>query len=876
MNKYLKRGAAIALAGAMCLSMAACGDKSGSKDSKKETKTLAQELGYGYLSEYHDLNVDLDWINSSDVSTAQGKLYFAGQYYDDQLGQSGAHLYCADPATGEVTEIPMAALESTDTSSQNLQAVTVSPDGSSYWTIIDTYTFVTSDDIATYDESSVTDEFVNGVGTIDATAEDATAEEAPAEEAATEEETAEEAPAEEATTEEEPAEDTAGDEAPAEEAPAEEAEAPVDDTAEAEASAEDNFDDSNAVVDNQETYTAYKYDMSGNQLLEIDLTDIVSSAEDWFYPQYVAQDGEGNLFVASDSKIYCFGADGSEKEHIELQDQWVSTMLSTGDGTVVANYYDSNAGNPVLCKVENGKLGDPITISGDGNFNSMNFYPGTGSTLMASDGNFLYSVDIGTGVATKMLSWLDSDINATNLAGVAAASEDQLLVLCNRFSMKGNNTYEMGTLTKTPASEIPERTLLTLGAEYLDSNIKDAVIDYNRKSNDYRITLVDYSQYNTEDDYTLSTQQLDRDVVSGNCPDIISITSGHQDKYIAKGALADLSALMEKDDSISQDDLVAGALKAYISDGKLYGMPYNFSLQTLIASVKLVGDRTSWTMADLAQVIDGLDDSVSVMEYTTQTDFLQQMVYQNMNQFVDYGKATCSFDSDAFKQLLAASAKLPTEEQLYGDSDDAIAISSDDTYQQLQSGDLLLTTSYISGDSYSIKEFYGLYNNKDFGMTNIGYPTDEGSGVQISVGGGLAISAKSKYTDAAWDFIKTLLSDDFQTDQWSFPVTKSAFDKAMAETMEKDYYTDENGEKVYYDQTAYVGDTEYTVPPLTQEQVDDFKTLVDNASVGGNYDSDIMDIVNEEAAAFFSGDKSADDVAALIQNRVSIYLGETS
>lgn len=558
-----------------------------------------------------------------------------------------------------------------------------------------------------------------------------------------------------------------------------------------------------------------------------------------------------------------------------MDNQWIMNMISTGDGTVVAEYFADGAGSATLCKVESGKLGDPITISGDGNFSSMNVYPGTGSTLMASDGNFLYSVDISTGASTKMLSWLDSDINATNLSGVAAASEDQILVLCSRFSMKGRDTYELGTLTKTPASEIPERTLLTLGAEYLDSNIKDAVIDYNRKSNDYRITLVDYSQYNTEDDYTLGTQQLDRDVVSGNCPDIISITSGHQEKYIAKGALADLSALMEKDDSISQDDLVAGALKAYISDGKLYGMPYCFNVQSLIASVKLVGDRTSWTMADLAQVIDGLDDTVSVMEYTTQTEFLQQMVYQNINQFVDYGKATCSFDSNAFKQLLAASSKLPTSDELYGDGDE-ISVASSDSYQMLQSGDLLLTTSYISGDSYSIKEFYGLYNNKNFGMVNIGYPTDEGSGVQISVSGGLAISAKSKYTDAAWDFIKTLLSDDFQTDQWGFPVTKTAFDKAMAATMEKDSYTDENGETVYYDQTAHIGDTEYTIPPLTQEQVDDFKAMVDNASVGGNYDSDILDIINEEAAAFFSGDKSADDVAALIQNRVSIYLGETS
>ncbi len=94
--------------------------------------------------------------------------------------------------------------------------------------------------------------------------------------------------------------------------------------------------------------------------------------------------------------------------------------------------------------------------------------------------------------------------------------------------------------------------------------------------------------------------------------------------------------------------------------------------------------------------------------------------------------------------------------------------------------------------------------------------------------------------------------------------------------MEKDFYTDENGEKVYYDQSTYIGDTEYTLEPLTQEQVDDFKAMIDGASVAGNYDSDIMDIINEEAEAYFSGDKSAEDVAALIQNRVGIYLGETS
>ena len=195
MNKYLKRGAAILLSGAMCLSMAACGDKGESKDGKNETKTLAQELGYGYLSEYHDLDVKLDWINSGNVSTSQGKLYFAGQFYDEETLTSESRLYAADPTTGEVTEIPMAPLKSDENSSENLQAVTVSPDASSYWTVIDRYVFPTYED-----DTAVT---FNA--------------DAAGEEAVTEEATAEEAPAEEAPAEEAPAEDTTGDVAPAEE-----------------------------------------------------------------------------------------------------------------------------------------------------------------------------------------------------------------------------------------------------------------------------------------------------------------------------------------------------------------------------------------------------------------------------------------------------------------------------------------------------------------------------------------------------------------------------------------------------------------------------------------------------------------------------------
>ena len=170
---------------------------------------------------------------------------------------------------------------------------------------------------------------------------------------------------------------------------------------------------------------------------------------------------------------------------------------------------------------------------------------------------------------------------------------------------------------------------------------------------------------------------------------------------------------------------------------------------------------------------------------------------------------------------------------------------------------------------------YRLYTREN-GIVRIGYPTDTGNGAILDINGGLAIGVKSKNQEGAWEFIKTMLSDEVQENQWGLPVTNAAFDKVLAQAMEQQYYTDENGEKVYMESTGYIGNTEYKMGDLTQEQADAFRDYVNGATVSGNYDTNIMDIVIEESAAYFAGDKTVDEVASLIQNKVSIYLGEIS
>ena len=61
---------------------------------------------------------------------------------------------------------------------------------------------------------------------------------------------------------------------------------------------------------------------------------------------------------------------------------------------------------------------------------------------------------------------------------------------------------------------------------------------------------------------------------------------------------------------------------------------------------------------------------------------------------------------------------------------------------------------------------------------------------------------------------------------------------------------------------------------MTQEQADKLMELIESTDKVANYDSSIYDIVTEQAAAFFAGQKSAEEVAKLVQSKANIFVNE--
>ena len=104
---------------------------------------------------------------------------------------------------------------------------------------------------------------------------------------------------------------------------------------------------------------------------------------------------------------------------------------------------------------------------------------------------------------------------------------------------------------------------------------------------------------------------------------------------------------------------------------------------------------------------------------------------------------------------------------------------------------------------------------------------------------------------------------------------KSEAMKNLEKGMERPYWEDEDGNKEYYDYTYWNGDTEVIIDPLTREEVDKLYDYISKVDKTYYYDEELSNIINEEAAAFFEGQKSAKDVANIIQNRVQLYINES-
>ena len=397
-----------------------------------------------------------------------------------------------------------------------------------------------------------------------------------------------------------------------------------------------------------------------------------------------------------------------------------------------------------------------------------------------------------------------------------------------------------------------------------------------------RIEVVDYSQFNTDEDYSAGLTKLTTEIMSGNLPDILSLQGMPYQQLAAKGLLEDLYPYIDADAEIKRDDFLPNVLQALEENGKLCSTISTFNIVTLAGAAQIVGDKPGWSYSDVVAALARMPEGCTVLDqFTTSGDILRDMLTIDADYYIDWATGQCRFDSKEFADLLTFS-------KLFPNAFDSMNFNWDE-YQsdnaRISEGKQLLTRLYLgSFDDITRTE-------AEFGgnITYIGFPTASGVGSYLNVSSGYAMSANCADKDAAWQFLRGFMTEkglDTQGYYWGFPANRSLLEKQLKEAMTIEYEKDENGnyrldpdtgERIPIARGGFWTDGMDEPKPyysLTQEQADKVMEVINTATKLYSQNTAVLDIITEQTDAFFAGQKTAEEVGKLVQGKMNIYVNE--
>jgi ABC-type glycerol-3-phosphate transport system substrate-binding protein len=187
----------------------------------------------------------------------------------------------------------------------------------------------------------------------------------------------------------------------------------------------------------------------------------------------------------------------------------------------------------------------------------------------------------------------------------------------------------------------------------------------------------------------------------------------------------------------------------------------------------------------------------------------------------------------------------------------------------------LLFESFVLMDS----ETY-MFHKAEWGedVAFVGYPGGAGNGMMLYADNCYAVSAQSRHKDGAWKFVESFFTREWQekiTPNYAFSVDRDRFEQQLKHAEQVQWYTDRDGRQreapvLTYDMNGEVVEVFAPRP----EDTDSLRQMVEGARMIKRGDVEALRIVQEEAAYYFAGQKSLEEVADIIRNRMGLMAEE--
>ena len=442
-----------------------------------------------------------------------------------------------------------------------------------------------------------------------------------------------------------------------------------------------------------------------------------------------------------------------------------------------------------------------------------------------------------------------------------------------------------GTGSKN-VSQQQSQEVITVSVPASNRQLEVAISKFQKEHPEYRI---DIQTYPSSDNETY-VKNLNTQILSGKGPDIISVAGLPYDKYVSKNILANLSDMMAGDKSFDKSKYYTNIFDAMKTNGSLYVLPTSFTFNVLMANQEILEkssikiDDGQWTWNDFKSASEKVTQkdgtgagNRAALPGVSSMDMLNLFTGGSYSNYIDTDNKKASFTSEGFIDLL-------NTVKAFGDEKLVNSNVQTDMASVLEAGGRGSIVFYpCNMDDYVMYWFMKSAFNDKLSLYNI--PSAGNSGSRTFTTNSLyAMNKNSKHTEIAWEFLKMLLSDEIQSEglqqegtegkpgasggmgEGGFPINRTVQQQKAQLVID----TSKSGKMRMKLSSSFT----FKPTAMTQADIDFINKFISELNTYANADPNIGKIIQDEAKAFFNGDKSAKETAELIQRRANTYLGE--
>lgn len=628
------------------------------------------------------------------------------------------------------------------------------------------------------------------------------------------------------------------------------------------------------------TYISYSYNVrtreidcnlikrgsNGKEIKRENLKKALNLKEEPNIGMYV-QDKKGNLVMIGGNTIYVMDSDFKSVKELKYDNntERISSLSTTKDGKVICgiNIYKDESSSAEVREIdtEGKKWGETFKLN-------LRHFDGSDSLMSGTDEyDFYYKDDSGIygyqaieRKETKLMDYTASRITSQYVYGIQSIGDGKFIDIVENYGNE-DGRYSIVVYEKIDPSTIQDKIVVTLAGQCVGDEIKKAIVQFNKENENYQIK---YKDYGNEDDLYA---KMNADIIAGNTPDIIVLLDDDASYYASKGFLEDLTPYFEKDTQIKETDLIPTVLDAMKVDDKLYYVAPSMNVYSLETRTSDVGKRMGWTFDEFKNFISKKGDDVNLFYSNNKSDILYSLLDGVLSDFVDWSTGECNFDGQDFKDVLQICNENGVNQEVDWSEDMQL-------HENLfREGKVLFRECSVDVEEIQVaKQLFG----ED--VTYIGYPDHDKQGSYLSFTNQVGIYSKSNVKDGAWQFVRTLMSKEYQgktMDSSYIPTRQDCFDLSVEAAMATKEYTNILGCKISPREGEVIyNNTSIKRSPLTQEEADQYVNIINSTKKKVTDDWELIEMIQEESKPYFAGERSLDETTEIIQNRVKTYVNE--